>query len=440
MQLIVQPAKNLKGRITLPGDKSISHRTLMLGAMAEGTTVARNWLNAGVTEQMVGCIRALGIDVAVEPTGPGRATLTVHGRGLSGFTPPTEPLFCGGSATTMRLLMGLLATQPFTAVLDGHEGLRRRPMGRVADPLRLMGAMVETNEGRAPLRMTGGRLAAIDYEMPVASAQLQTALLLAAMGAQGRMRLHQPGPARDHTLRMLRGQAARIETDTEADGEVITFTPDGFRLQPLDFTVPGDMSSAAFLLVAGLVVPDSEIIIKNVNTNPTRAGLLEILRAMGGHIDIAAARLEANEPLADLTVTRSMLHSAEVSGEIVVRMIDEFPIFTVAALQAEGKTLVRDAAELRAKESDRIDVVVQEFAKLGAEITPHPDGFEIDGPQALTGAAVHSRRDHRLAMSLAIAGLVAEGETRIDEAQELNESFPGFVETLRDLGADVKMV
>lgn len=436
MKLIVYPAKTLRGTVTLPGDKSISHRALILGAMAQGKTTVHNWLNAGVTARMVECIRALGVKVEVEPDGPGRATLTVHGRGLNGLTPPTEPLFCGGSATTLRLLLGLLATQSFTAIVDGHEGLRRRPMERIAKPLRLMGATVETTDGHAPVSVTGGRLRAIDYRMPVASAQLQTTLLLAALGADGRMVLHQPGPARDHTLRMLAGQGAEIE---EKDG-VISFNPGNFQLTPLNFSIPGDMSAAAFLLVAGLIVPNSDVKLVGVNTNHTRTGLLEVLQAMGGQIESESARVEGGEPVADLTVKAGSLQGAEVSGEVVVRMIDEFPVFTVAALLAHGKTLVRDAAELRAKESDRIEAVVAEFAKLGADIRSQSDGFEIDGPQTLVGSVVQSRRDHRLAMSLAIAGLVARGQTVIEEAHELNESFPGFVETLQELGAEIEQL
>jgi 3-phosphoshikimate 1-carboxyvinyltransferase len=334
----------------------------------------------------------------------------------------------------MRLLMGLLATQPFTVTVDGHEGLRQRPMERVAQPLRQMGAQVETSTGHAPITITGGQLNAIDYTMPVASAQLQTALLLAALGARGTMVLRQPGPARDHTLRLLAGQGANVR---EEQG-IITFQPETFELNPLRLTIPGDMSAAAFLLAAGLIVPGSEIIVEGVNTNPTRTGLLETLQAMGGQVELAAERVEGGEPVADLQVKASGLRGAQVQGEVVVRMIDEFPIFTVAALQAHGKTVVRDAAELRTKESDRIEAVVQEFRRLGADIKPHPDGFEIDGPQALTGATVFSQRDHRLAMSLAIAGLVATGETIIEEAQELHESFPGFVETLQQLGADIE--
>ena len=434
MKLIVHPAKTLRGTATLPGDKSISHRALMLGAMAEGKSVVRNWLNAGVTARMLDCIRALGVEVELEPTGPGRATLTVHGRGLHGFTAPVEPLFCGGSATTMRLLLGLLATQPFTAIVDGHEGLRRRPMERIAQPLRLMGAAVETTAGHAPITIRGGRLQAIDYPMPVASAQLQTALLLAALGAEGTMILRQPGPARDHTLRLLAGQGADIN---ETNG-VITFNPANFHLKPLDFTIPGDMSAAAFVLVAGLITPGSAIKIAGVNTNTTRTGLLETLQAMGGPIELSSERVEGGEPVADLTVKAASLRGVAVSGEVVVRMIDEFPVFTVAALHAHGKTLVRDAAELRAKESDRIEAVTSELGKLGAVITPHPDGFEIDGPQPLRGGTAQSRRDHRLAMSLAVAGLAADGATVIEDAQELNESFPGFVETLRNLGAEIE--
>lgn len=434
MKLIIHPTQSLQGSASLPGDKSISHRALMFGAIGNGTSVAQNWLNAGVTARMVDCVRAFGVEVNVEPTGPGRATLTVRGRGLRGLSPPAGPLFCGGSATTMRLLMGLLATQPFTATLDGHAGLRRRPMERIAKPLRQMGATVNTTHGHAPITITGGRLKAIEYQMPVASAQLQTALLLAALGAEGQMVLHQPGPARDHTLRLLGGQGAEI-SDTQG---VITFNPTGFRPQPLNFTVPGDMSSAAFLMVAALVVPNSRLALRGVNINHTRAGLLEMLQAMGGQIQLQAEQLQAGEPVADLRVETSNLHGVDVSGEVVVRMIDEFPVFTVAALLARGTTIVRDAAELRLKESDRIDVVVKEFSKLGANITPHPDGYRIDGPQSLTGATVNSHRDHRLAMSLAVAGLTATGKTIIEEAQELNESFPGFVDTLQQLGAAIE--
>lgn len=433
MRLIVNPGHPLTGSVTLPGDKSISHRTLIFGAIANGATVARNWLDAGVTARMVDCARALGVSVEVDSTGPGRATLTVYGQGLRGLTAPAAPLFCGGSATTMRLLMGLLATQPFTATLDGHNGLRRRPMERIAAPLRQMGAQITTTAGCAPLTITGGRLRCIDYTMPVASAQLQTALLLAALGGQGQMVLRQPGPARDHTLRLLRGQGADIG---DAQG-VITFNPQGFSPQPLNFTVPGDMSSAAFLMTAALVTPRSDITIEGVNTNHTRAGLLEILQVMGGQIARHNEQMQAGEPVADLRVTASRLRGVEVGGPVVVRMIDEFPIFTVAALQAAGQTLVRDAAELRLKESDRIEVVVEEFSKLGAKITPHPDGFEINGPQKLTGAVVRSHRDHRLAMSLAVAGMAAAGQTIIEDAQELNESFPGFVETFQQLGANL---
>lgn len=435
MQLIVHPAKSLSGDVTVPGDKSISHRALILGAMGRGVTVARNWLDAGVTARMVDCIRTLGIEVDVGPTGPGRATLTVHGQGLCGFRPPAAPLFCGGSATTMRLLLGLLATQPFTVTVDGHEGLRRRPMERVAEPLRQMGARVETTEGHAPITITGGPLRAIDYTLPVASAQLQTSLLVAALGAAGRMVLRQPGPARDHTLRMLRSQGATIE---EQDGAVFLL-PDVFCLKPLDFAVPGDMSAAAFLLVAALLVPGSRVTVAAVNTNSTRTGLLDVVLRMGGRVELTNERLEAGEPVADLTVEAGPLQGTEVSGEVVVRMIDEFPIFTVGALQAHGKTLVRDATELRTKESDRIEAVISEFSRMGAKIKPHPDGFEIDGPQRLVGATVTSRRDHRLAMSLTVAGLIAEGATIIEEAQELHESFPGFVETLQRLGAQIEV-
>ncbi|MCB9079331.1 MAG: 3-phosphoshikimate 1-carboxyvinyltransferase [Anaerolineaceae bacterium] len=431
----MHPSDSLTGEVTVPGDKSISHRALIFAAVADGLSTARHWLDAGVTARMVDCIRALGIEVEVEPTGSGRATLRVHGQGLYGLSAPAQPLFCGGSATTMRLMMGLLATQPFTSTLDGHEGLRRRPMERIAQPLRQMGAKIDTTAGHAPLAITGGRLHAIDYDMPVASAQLQTALILAALGAEGRMTLHQPGPARDHTLRLLRHQGIDIQGE---DQGIIAFSMEKTALKPLNFTVPGDMSSAAFLMTAALTVPHSEVVIRGVNTNYTRTGLLDVLQAMGGPLTRQNEQSQAGEPVADVSVKAGRLEGVEVKGEIVVRMIDEFPIFTVAALHAHGKTLVRDAAELRLKESDRIAVVIEELGKMGAKITPHPDGFEIEGPQPLTGAVVRSQRDHRLAMSLAVAGLSATGTTIIEDAQELNESFPGFIETLQSLGAKIE--
>jgi 3-phosphoshikimate 1-carboxyvinyltransferase len=431
--LVISPSTRLQGHVTLPGDKSISHRALIFGAMAQGTTVARNWLQAGVTARMVDTLTAMGIPINIEPTGPGQATLTVNGKGLAGFYPPSAPLFCGGSATTMRLLMGLLATQSFSATLDGHAGLRRRPMERIAAPLREMGASITTTDGHAPLTLSGGGLKAIEYQMPVASAQLQTALLIAALGAKGQMVLHQPGPARDHTVRLLNSQGA----DIQDENGVITFNPAAFILQALNFTIPGDMSAAAFLIVAALTTANSHLTLQGVNLNPTRTGLLDTLQAMHGDIAIESEKVQAGEPIGDVVVQSSSLTAATVTGNVVVRMIDEFPIFTVAALQAKGVTLVRDAAELRLKESDRIDVVVEEFGKLGAEIRPHPDGFEIHGPQQLRGGMVNSRRDHRIAMALAVAGLSADGETIIEGADELHESFPGFVETLQNLGAGI---
>jgi 3-phosphoshikimate 1-carboxyvinyltransferase len=435
LKFVVRTAHCFKGDVTLPGDKSISHRALMLGILANGTTFSHNWLNAGATEDMVNCIRALGGKIEVHPSGPSTADLVVYGKGLEGFTPPSEPVFCGRSATTLRFLMGVLATQSFTTILDGDEILRRRPMERVAQPLRQMGAIVETTDGYAPVTVTGGRLTAIDYTMPVPSGSLQTALLLAALGAQGRMILRQLGPVRDHTVRMLGGLGARIQ---EVEG-VITFDPKGYPFQPLDCIIPGDMSSAAFLITAALIVSDSELILCGVNTNHTRTGLVEVLQTMGGHIEFISERYEAGEPIADMIVRGSRLQGTEVSGEVVVRMIDEFPIFTVAALMAHGKTLVRNAEELRIKDSDRIEAMIEELSKLGAEIIPHADGFVIFGPQSLSGAVVSSHRDHRLAMSLAIAGLVASGETIIERAEELNTSFPNFVEILRSLGVEIEV-
>jgi 3-phosphoshikimate 1-carboxyvinyltransferase len=308
-------------------------------------------------------------------------------------------------------------------------------MERVAAPLRLMGAAVDTTNGRPPMSVQGGRLVGIDYTMPVASAQVKSALLLAALYAQGETVVRQPGPARDHTERMLRAQGVAVRDAQH--GDVITLSPPVVPLAPWSLVVPADFSSAAFLLVAGLVVPGSELTIRQTNVNPTRTGLLDVLRAMGGPIVADNAAEQAGEPLADLTVRAAALSGGQVAGDLVVRMIDEFPILAVAATQAQGETVIRDAGELRVKESDRIAAVATELRRLGAQIEEQADGFVVAGPTPLRGAVVDSHGDHRLAMALVIAGLVARGETVVSGCEVIGDSFPGFVPLLRGLGADI---
>jgi 3-phosphoshikimate 1-carboxyvinyltransferase len=436
-RLTLRPGAPLRGRLAVPGDKSISHRALILGAIARGDSRVENFLPAADCQATLRAVRALGVEV--ETLSPQR--LVVHGRDLHGLREPEDVVDCARSGTTMRLLAGLLAGQQFTSVLSGEAQLRRRPMGRVAGPLRRMGATVLGRDGgnRPPLAIAGGDLHGIDYHLPVASAQVKSALLLAGLYADGPTTLHVPGPARDHTERMLAAMGAPLTlhpVPAGNPGQVLSVEPAG-PLAPFALAVPGDFSSAAFFLVAALLVPGSRVVVEGVGLNPTRTGLLEVLRAMGAHLEVRDERLVAGEPVADLAVQAGELAGAEVGGERVVRMIDEFPILAVAASQARGETVVRDAAELRVKETDRIAVTVTELRRLGAEIEPRPDGFAVWGPAPLRGAAVDSHGDHRLAMALAVAGLLAWGETTVAGAGCIADSFPGFARALADLGGEV---
>jgi 3-phosphoshikimate 1-carboxyvinyltransferase len=428
VRLTIHPGAPLRGRIRVPGDKSISHRALLLGALADGTGQVSDFLPSGDCLATLVCLRALGVDVEVHDS----TTLTVHGRGLHGLRVPSAPLNCVRSGTTMRLLAGILVGQPFAGVLTGDEQLLRRPMRRIVEPLRRMGAEIEATDGHAPLTIRGRRLRGCDHTLPVASAQVKSALLLAGLYADGPTTVRQPGPARDHTERMLAAMGATIEVT----GLTVTLAPSS-SLSPLPLSIPGDISSAAFPLVAAALVPGSEVTIQGVGVNPTRTGLLDVLRAMGAEIALDNEREQGNEPVADVTVRASDLHGVEIGGDTVVRMIDEFPVLAVAATQARGTTLVRDAAELRVKETDRIATVVTELHALGARIEPLPDGFMVEGPTSLHGAAVHSHGDHRLAMALSVAGLIAEGEVVIENAECVADSFPGFTELMRRMGAAV---
>jgi len=431
MRLIVEQGTGLRGALQVPGDKSISHRAALFGALATGATRIQNYLRSHDCLATVRCLQALGI--AIEENAEGG--VTIHGGGLHGLCPPDVPLDCGGSGTTMRLLAGILAGQGFSSTLTENEALQRRPMQRITDPLQRMGANITGREGGRlpPLHISGGSLRGIDYHLPVASAQVKSAILLAGLYATGPTIIHEPGPARDHTERMLSAMGA----DIHVAGGVITLHPEATQrhpLQPLDIKVPGDISAAAFFIVGACVAPGSVLRLPGVGTNPTRTGLLDILREMGGQIMLENERLVGGEPVADIVVESSLLHAAQVGGEIVPRMIDEFPILAVAATQAEGTTVVRGAAELRVKETDRIAATVSELAHLGARIEECPDGFVIEGPTVLRGATVFAHGDHRLAMALAIAGTLAEGRTIIEGAESIADSFPGFEEMLSSIG------
>jgi 3-phosphoshikimate 1-carboxyvinyltransferase len=415
--LVVKSSGPLCGRISVPGDKSISHRALLLGGLADGVSHFTGFLPSADCLATVGCMRALGVAVERE----GETTLRVHGRGLRGLQAPSAPLDCVRSGTTMRLLAGILAGQPFASTLAGDPQLLRRPMRRVVEPLRQMGAEIDATGGRAPLRIHGRRLRGHDHHLAVASAQVKSALLLAGLNADGPTIVRQPGPARDHTERMLAAMGAEIATH-----ELVVTLSLGGSLAPLAVDIPGDLSSAAFLLVAATLVPGSQLTIAGVGVNPTRTGLLDVLDAMGAHIRLEGRREQGHEPVADLTVRPAALTAARVGGPTVVRMIDEFPVLAVAATQADGTTLVSDASELRVKETDRIATVVAELQKMGAQIEALPDGFRVEGPRPLRGATVDSHGDHRLAMALAVAGLVASGETRVENSGCIADSFPGF--------------
>ncbi len=424
--LVVNQTRGLRGTATVPGDKSLSHRAVMFGALAQGTSQVKGWLAAGDTEASLRCIQALGVQVERHS----QSELTIHGTGA--LRPPAGPLDFVNAGTGIRLMAGIMAGQSFESVLDGSEQLRRRPMKRIIAPLRLMGADIQGQEDRAPLTITPAHLKGIRYELPMASAQVKSAVLLAGLFAQGETVVVEPGPSRDHTERML--SAAGV--DLFRDGNTVMLRPGG-ALRAMDFTVPGDFSSAAFLLVAGVVVPDSDLVLTGINLNPTRTGLLDVLLEMGADITVTDKGLEGGEPAGEIHVRYGTLKGVEVGGETVVRMIDEFPVFMVAALCAEGRTVVRDAQELRVKETDRLAVMTAELRKLGADITETEDGFIIEGPQMLRGARVDGHDDHRVAMSMTVAGLVADGQTIVDDARCAGDSFPGFAETVARLGGQL---
>ncbi|PNU20744.1 3-phosphoshikimate 1-carboxyvinyltransferase [Geothermobacter hydrogeniphilus] len=420
---IMTSVSRFGGEITVPGDKSISHRSIMLGSLAEGETLVRGFLHGEDNHATLAAFRAMGIRIEERADG----ALLIHGHGLHGLTEPEDVLDCGNSGTTMRLMTGLLSGQAFFSVLTGDQYLRRRPMKRVTTPLSLMGARIQGRDGdeRAPLAIRGGSLVGIDYHSPIASAQVKSALLLAGLYADGPTTVHEPHLSRDHSERMLSFFGADLRTF--AGGVTIQPQP---RLSGREVAVPGDISSAAFFLVAALITPGSELLIRNVGINPTRSGVIDILQAMGGCIEPLNCREVSGEPVADLLVRHSDLRGIEIGGDLVPRAIDEFPVISVAAAVAEGVTVIRDARELRVKETDRIAAMVTELGKLGADLEAREDGMVIHGRETLSGGRVDSHGDHRIAMSMAIAGLRAAGEVRIDNTACTATSFPDFWELL----------
>jgi 3-phosphoshikimate 1-carboxyvinyltransferase len=441
-KLLVRPQKRpLSGTISVPADKSISHRAVMFGALADGRSFIDNWLAAGDTLATLAAFEALGIAVEIERLSEQSWHLAIDGRGLQGLQRPAIAINCRNAGTCMRLLAGILAGQTFASVLDGSEQLRRRPMGRICRPLRRMGAHIEDHDGRAPLFIQPAPLQGVEYRLEVASAQVKSAVLLAGLYAEGESRLFQPGPGRDHTERMLQAMGVPLAAVPAANGGGwITLAGPVTGLQPMQFTVPADMSSAAFPLVAAAVVPHSRITLTGVGINETRTGILDLLRAMGARFTLDGQQTSGGEPAADITIGFDELHATAAAGELVVRAIDEFPAWAVAASQAAGQSSVRDAAELRVKEVDRIGVLAGELRKMGVTVDEHPDGFSVTGPARLKGAAVDSHGDHRLGMALAIAGLVADSPTLVYDAACIADSFPGFVATMQALGAEMEWI
>ena len=429
-QLVInQKPQSLQGIISIPGDKSISHRALMLGAIASGETIIEGLLLGEDPRSTAKCFQAMGAKVSSLNTE--RVVVTGVGDGL--LQEPMDVLDAGNSGTTMRLMLGLLASQPdkfFT--VTGDSSLRSRPMSRVIKPLQQMGAVIygRNNHQNAPLAVVGQNLKPIHYHSPIASAQVKSCILLAGLMTEGKTTVTEPALSRDHSERMLQAFGANLEIDRDTNSVTIEGKA---KLQGQKVIVPGDISSAAFWLVAGAITPNSELTINNVGINPTRTGILEALQMMNADISIINEREAAGEPVADLIVKTSNLKGCTIEGDIIPRLIDEIPILAVAACFAEGTTTIKDAAELRVKESDRLAVMATELGKMGAKITEFADGMEIVGGSPLQGIETDSYTDHRIAMSLAIAALNAQGETKIDRAEAISISYPSFTDTLQNI-------
>ncbi|SEK29974.1 3-phosphoshikimate 1-carboxyvinyltransferase [Pseudobutyrivibrio ruminis] len=423
--MAITKVKSLKGEITVPGDKSISHRGVMFGAISEGITELTGFLDGADCRSTISCFKAMGIDITQE-----HDHVVIHGKGLKGLSAPSKMLDVGNSGTTTRLISGILAGQKFISSLNGDESIQKRPMGRIITPLTSMGAHIKSikDNGCAPLEIGGAPLHAIHYDSPVASAQVKSCVLLAGLYADGVTSVTEPVISRNHTELMLKGFGA----DIKSEGLTASIVG-GPRLIGQKITVPGDISSAAYFIVAGLICENADLLIKNVNTNPTRAGIIQVAKNMGGNIELLNERIVSGEPVADIHVSSSDLHGCEISGEIIPTLIDELPVIAVMAACASGTTTIKDAAELKVKESDRIATVTENLNNMGADITPTDDGMIIMGGESLHGTTIKTYKDHRIAMSFAIAGLVADGETSFDDEGCCVISYPNFFDTLKAL-------
>ncbi len=424
--MIIKKASALRGEITVPGDKSISHRAVMFGSLAKGDTHITGFLTGADCLSTISCFRQMGILIEQNDS-----EVTVHGKGLRGLSAPKNILDCGNSGTTMRLMSGILCGQVFSSSLTGDDSIKKRPMNRVITPLQLMGADIRSDDdaGHAPLFIAPASLKGINYDSPVASAQVKSALLLAGLYADGVTSVSEPALSRNHTELMLKSFGADISGDSKTLTATIT-PPD--ELFACDVTVPGDISSAAYAMTAGLIIPGSEILIKNVGINETRAGIIKVLKDMGGDITLLNENREG-EPTADLLVKSSSLHGTTIEGDIIPTLIDELPVIAVAAAFADGKTVIRDAKELKVKESDRIATVTENLSAMGGDITPTDDGMVIVGGKPLHGAMIRTHKDHRIAMSFAVAALGSAGETEIDDPDCAVISYPGFYTDLFSL-------
>lgn len=425
----ISASKPLRGTLTVSGDKSISHRAVMFGSLATGTTEIEGFLAGEDCLSTIRCFRSMGVQI--EQNG---SSVKVFGRGLRELTAPDGILDCGNSGTTTRLLSGVLAAQHFDSVLSGDASIQRRPMKRVITPLRAMGADISSVAGNdcAPLSVHGKQLYGIHFNSPIASAQVKSAVLLAGLYASGQTTVTEPALSRDHTERMLRSFGAKVLTGSFEGRPSVTVT-ETQNLYGTEISVPGDISSAAFFLVGASIVPGSEVVLRNVGINPTRDGVISALRAMGAGIEVLEVRNEDSEPAADLLVRYAPLHGTEIGGALIPRLIDELPVLAAAAAVAEGRTVIRDAAELKVKESNRIRTMAEGLSRLGATVRETEDGLIIDGGAALRGGAVESYSDHRIAMSFAILSLVTDGEVKISDPDCVNISAPSFYEDLRSL-------
>ncbi len=441
-------ASGLRGEITVPGDKSISHRSVMFGSIAKGTTEIHNYLQGADCLSTISCFQKMGIEIE-----NAKGTILVHGQGLRGLRPPCQVLDCGNSGTTLRLISGILAAQDFDVTLTGDASIQKRPMKRIIEPLSLMGARISSvkENGCAPLSVSGRSLHGIHYTSKVASAQVKSALLLAGLYADGETRITEPYLSRNHSEIMLNQFGADVSTefsDDENTWNTVSAEPKSCpggpgshgvtavikparELHGNVLHVPGDISSAAFFICAALMVPNSQLLIRHVGVNPTRDGILRVCQAMGGNIVLLNQQTEAGEPAADILVKSSSLHGVEIGGAVIPTLIDELPIIAAMACFADGETVIKDASELKVKESDRLETMVQALSSMGADVTGTADGMIIRGGRPLHGAVIDSRLDHRIAMTFAVTGLCADGETEILGAECVNISYPGFYHDLR---------